>query len=131
MQSLLHRVELAIRRKVPRVGLAATLSTLSIAAQFLRPEASSTVTLIGDTDDDRAELKLQLRGYLDTVPAPTLQTQDEWDELSDGTTKSEIGNHLFETLRGKDNLVFCQLQGQCGNVCRHPPTNQRQPLRPQ
>lgn len=106
LQSLLHRVELAIRRRVPRVGLSATLSNLSIAAQFLRPEASSTVTLIGATDDDRAELKLQLRGYLNTIHSPTLQTQDDWDELSDGTTKAEIGNHLFETLRGKDNLVF-------------------------
>ena len=37
LQSLLHRLELAIHRDVPRVALSATLGYTSIAAQFLRP----------------------------------------------------------------------------------------------
>lgn len=106
LQSLLHRVELAVRRWIPRVGLSATLSNLSIAAEFLRPNASSTVVLLRGTDDDGAELKMQLRGYLNAIPTHIQQTQTDGEDLSAGTTKAEIGNHLFETLRGKDNLVF-------------------------
>ena len=37
LQSLLHRVELAIRRRVPRIGLSATLGDMAAAAEFLRP----------------------------------------------------------------------------------------------
>ena len=37
LRSLLHRVELAIRRRVPRVGLSATLGDMSLAADALRP----------------------------------------------------------------------------------------------
>ena len=37
LRSLMHRVELAIRRRVPRVGLSATLGDMSLAADALRP----------------------------------------------------------------------------------------------
>ena len=40
LRSLLHRVELAIRRRVPRVGLSATLGDMSLAADALRTEGS-------------------------------------------------------------------------------------------
>ncbi len=99
LQSLLHRLELAVRRRVPRIGLSATLSTPRIAADFLRPGAAHTVALIGDADNDRAELKIQLRGY-------TNSSSGDSDEPAAGITKRKIALHLFETLRGHDNLVF-------------------------
>ena len=43
LQSLLHRVELALRRRVPRIGLSATLADLSVAAEFLPPRNSGAV----------------------------------------------------------------------------------------
>src|SRR5436853_2120515 len=43
LQSLLHRVELAIRRRVPRVALSATLGDLAIACEFLRPREGEAV----------------------------------------------------------------------------------------
>ncbi len=62
LQSLLHRVELAIRRRVPRVGLSATLADMTAAAEYLRPGHGGTVTVIVAADDTH-ELRMQLRGY--------------------------------------------------------------------
>ena len=46
LRSLLHRVELAIRRRVPRVGLSATLGDMSLAAEALRPGEPEKVRCI-------------------------------------------------------------------------------------
>lgn len=104
LQSLLHRVELAVRRKVPRIGLSATLSDLSVAAEFLRPRQGSSVCLIGGNDDDRAELRMQLRGYIGTGPDEPHSPAEE--EMDAGVDKKAIAEHLFRNLRGQDNLVF-------------------------
>jgi ATP-dependent Lhr-like helicase len=102
LQSLLHRVELAIRRRVPRVGLSATLADLSIAADFLRPGNSDEVHLIGGQSDDTAELRMQLRGYV--TNGADLAVSDD-PETADAD-KAAIAGHLFTHLRGQDNLVF-------------------------
>lgn len=109
LQSLLHRVELAIRRRVPRIGLSATLSDLSVAAGFLRPPAGDEVHVIDNPSGDEAEIKLQLRGYVAIDPAARPTTAaDPWDD--DEPAHSEhahaIADHLFKALRGRDNLVF-------------------------
>ncbi|MEG9250131.1 DEAD/DEAH box helicase [Arthrobacter sp. Soc17.1.1.1] len=108
LQSLLHRVELAVRRKVPRIGLSATLSDLSVAADFLRPDRALPVCLIGGTDDDRAELRMQLRGYLTagTGPDPEASSPGDEEETQSDIDKRAIAEHLFRNLRGRDNLVF-------------------------
>ncbi|MBT2534506.1 DEAD/DEAH box helicase [Arthrobacter sp. ISL-48] len=104
LQSLLHRVELAIRRRVPRVGLSATLSDPSIAAHFLRPDNADDVHVIGGHSDDAAELRMQLRGYLASGETPTLSGDEEGADA--GPEKHAIAAHLFGNLRGQDNLVF-------------------------
>ncbi|MEV4749132.1 BREX system ATP-binding domain-containing protein [Streptosporangium sp. NPDC049248] len=50
LQSLMHRLDLAARRHVPRIGLSATLGDMSQAADFLRPGAGERVTSIGLPD---------------------------------------------------------------------------------
>jgi ATP-dependent Lhr-like helicase len=102
LQTLLHRVELAIRRWVPRIGLSATLSDPSIAALFLRPDNADGVHVIGGPGDDAAELRMQLRGYLASGEAVSN------DEEGEGASqdKQAIADHLFRHLRGQDNLVF-------------------------
>ncbi|MFG2045251.1 DEAD/DEAH box helicase [Dactylosporangium sp. NPDC048998] len=95
LQSLLHRLELVVRRAVPRVGLSATLGDFTAAADFLRPGHGQAVAVIEGADDGR-EIRLQLRGYV----AP----QPNGDE--DPPHETAIAQHLFETLRGSDNLVF-------------------------
>ena len=46
LRSLMHRVELALRRRVPRVGLSATLGDMSLAACALRPGEADQVRLL-------------------------------------------------------------------------------------
>lgn len=68
LQSLMHRVDLAVRRRVPRVGLSATLADLRGAADFLRPSHGDQVRLLDNPGGETAEIKLQLRGYVKTQP---------------------------------------------------------------
>ncbi|MGC4191299.1 MAG: DEAD/DEAH box helicase [Thermomicrobiales bacterium] len=156
VQSLLHRLELAIRRHVPRIALSATLADPRAAAEFLRPGHGGDVAVIGSVDDDRAELRLQIRGYFkQAVKGPTergpmgiyatiadreareivahLEARKEAllaagdslppelrgelvvaessapgneDESGAPDDTVTIAEHIFKTLRGKDNLVF-------------------------
>jgi ATP-dependent Lhr-like helicase len=113
LQSLLHRVELALHRRVPRIGLSATLGDRSAARDFLRPgrgDRVEEITAKGDTQ----ELRLQLRGY-ETMPARLagaeagrVEARGEQVEAEDVTTgdRLAIADHLFTTLRGTDNLIF-------------------------
>jgi ATP-dependent helicase Lhr and Lhr-like helicase len=115
LRSLLHRLELAVRRTIPRVALSATLGDFGAAAEFLRPGAGADVAVISSADDERTELRMQLRGYIAADPVkarvdpsgqdPTGETAVEWD-------KAAIADHLFSTLRGSDNLVFTNARGQ-------------------
>ena len=135
LQSLLHRVELGIRRRVPRIGLSATLGDMAAAAEFLRPGQRDGVTLITATDDTQ-QVRLQLLGYeatpvklaaaqagaaqagaaqADAAPGDAADPGDEdpdaGDEEADAgdVTSGDrlaIADHLFMRLRGTDNLVF-------------------------
>ena len=113
LQSLLHRVELVIRHRVPRIALSATLGDLRLAADFLRPGAGSEAVSI-EGDDDGQELQLQLRGY--RIVAPMLNATEAieaekagvdvtTEDVTEGD-KVTIAEHLFKVLRGTDNLVF-------------------------
>ena len=115
LQSLMHRIDLAVRRRVPRIGLSATLADLTIAAEFLRPGHAGSVAILDNPDGDTAEIKLQLRGYTKPDPAQIapnaaagedLAADPDADDAVHATDDLAIGNHLFDTLRGHDNLVF-------------------------
>ncbi len=114
LQSLVHRVELAVRRRVPRIALSATLGDMGLAAEFLRPGAGEGVRLIVADDDDAAQVRLQVRGYRITAPhldGATLRAALEaGDEVTSEDTAEgnelAIAGHLFETLRGSDNMIF-------------------------
>lgn len=97
LQALLHRVELAAGRRVPRVALSATLGDFAGAAEFLRPRHGPEVAVVASAEPG-GEIRLQIRGYVDpAAPAPPGQ------EPAD---RAAIADHLFRTLRGTDNLVF-------------------------
>ena len=98
LQSLLHRAELVIRRPVPRVALSATLGDMAGAANFLRPGGGEQVVIVTDDAAERGELLLQVRGYVDVDPRGT--------ERVPPTCQQDIAAHLFDVLRGRDNLVF-------------------------
>lgn len=113
LQSLLHRVELAIRRRVPRIGLSATLGDPALACEFLRPREGGAVERIQSTAPGQ-ELRLQVRGYRH-LPPPLSPKEAEArmaagqevapEEITDGDVFA-ITRHLFEHLRGGHHLIF-------------------------
>lgn len=104
LQSLLHRIEFAIKRKVPRIGLSATIGDMQLAARFLRPDGATETEMIVSTATGQ-ELQLLLRGYIQTPPllAPTGEAEEE---IQPDGSLFEIGQNLFKTLRGSSNLIF-------------------------
>ncbi|MCQ0090328.1 MULTISPECIES: DEAD/DEAH box helicase [Rhodobacterales] len=94
LRSLLTRLELALKRPIRRIGLSATLGDMDLARAYLRPDNAENVILI-EAEGGEAELKLQLRGYL---------SGGEDDNTPSAT--GAVAAHLFEHLRGSDNLVF-------------------------
>lgn len=115
LQSLLHRVELAIRRTVPRIGLSATLADPDIAAGFLRPGRRKDVHTIGSTDDDGSALQMILRGYISMETfdhkLDAVGEDDDFEPIEDSAEKQSIAENIFATMRGKDNLVFANSRG--------------------
>lgn len=113
LQSLLHRVELAVRRRVPRIGLSATLGDPGLACHFLRPREGDAVQKIQSTAPGQ-ELRLQVRGYR-RLPPPLSPREAEArlaagqevapEEVTDGDLFA-ITRHLFEHLRGGHHLIF-------------------------
>ena len=94
MRSLLNRLELAVKRPIRRIGLSATLGDMELSRAYLRPDHPSNVDLI-EAEGGKAELRLQLRGFL----------SGEEHETAPSATDA-ISAHLFQNLRGSDNLVF-------------------------
>jgi ATP-dependent Lhr-like helicase len=105
LQSLLHRLELTLRRGVPRVGLSATLGDMMLAADFLRPGRGKTVHQVISHSDSQ-ELRLQLRGYLNR---PVIQEPGSISESRTSTDDDQpaLAQDVFSALRGTTNLVFC------------------------
>jgi len=97
LQALLHRVETAAGRRVPRIALSATLGDFSGAAEFLRPRNGGQVAIVSSAEPS-GEIRLQVRGYVEPATPP-----DPGQEPGD---RAAIADHLFRTLRGTDNLVF-------------------------
>lgn len=98
LRSLMHRVELSLRRRVLRVGLSAPLGDMSLAADALRPGEAGQVRCIESTHGGQ-ELAVQVRGYLEGPPPAG-------EEDGEGTHLQQITADLYQVLRGHDNLVF-------------------------
>ena len=93
LRSLLTRLELAVGRRIRRVGLSATLADMETVKDYLRPGDPGAVDLL-ESEVDGGELKVQIRGYV---------TGAEGDGEA---SKKAVAKHLFERLRGTPNLVF-------------------------
>ncbi len=104
LQSLLHRIESAVRRRIPRIGLSATIGDIQLASQFLRHDGSlETETIISDAAAQ--ELRLLLKGYVRNRPILSRVESDEAKELPEGSLIN-IGVDIFNALRGSSNLIF-------------------------
>jgi ATP-dependent helicase Lhr and Lhr-like helicase len=113
LQSLLQRIDLAVRRRVPRIALSATLGDLSLACEFLRPGRGEAVHRIVSPGIGQ-ELKVQVRGYRAVPPQlspariKALAAAGEEAPLEETVTGDnlEISLHLFAKLRGGHHLIF-------------------------
>lgn len=101
LQSLMHRVEAVIARPLPRVGLSATLGDMQLAAAFLRPNAPHRVSVIESKGSGQV-LKVQVRGYVESKQV--LPEPPEGEEVF--SPDHAIAEHLFQVLRGSNNLIF-------------------------
>lgn len=102
LQSLLNRVELATRRRIPRIALSATLGDMGLAAEALRPGLGQEAIVI-EGDEDGRELRMQLRGY--KARPPNQAGSAEGQPRDDGDA-ARLPRDVFEAVRGSHNLVF-------------------------
>lgn len=105
LQSLLSRIERVLRRRIPRIALSATLGDMDMAAEFLRPGRSLPCEILVSSES-RQEVRLQIRGYQVTAPDPVTERDGAQIDPLDDAAMPIIGAHLFDTLRGQDNLIF-------------------------
>ena len=120
VQTQLHRLELILRRRVPRVGLSATLGDMALAAEALRPGAGDGVEVI-QAKSDGAEVRILIRGVVKPLSPSVGKSESEADapEPTEPTEPpeppdppepmgelQEVADDLFRRLRGADNLVF-------------------------
>ena len=103
VQSLLHRLETMIGRRVRRIALSATLGDMEHAAKCLRPGAPENVAIAASKGGESA-LKLQVRGYVLRRPERDEKALDPEEQTTGGDIA--ISEHLFKVLRGSKNLVF-------------------------
>ena len=115
LRSLLNRIEIAVRRRVRRVGLSATLGDMGLACAYLRPGEPDEVEVVR-SDSGGQEIKLLLKGYV--VGGPREELWDSEGESGSGpaddreVSERSIAAHLFRSLRGKRNLVFADSREQ-------------------
>ncbi|RMU38513.1 ATP-dependent helicase [Pseudomonas avellanae] len=111
LQSLMHRVESVANRKLPRVGLSATLGEMALAREFLRPGQTRRMDEIISRASGQ-DLQVQVRGYtmlplkklLASEQAATAKDDDDEEDASG--TRHAIAAHLYKVLRGSNNLIF-------------------------
>ncbi|WP_321335264.1 DEAD/DEAH box helicase [Breoghania sp.] len=103
LASLLRRIDALADKRARRVGLSATIGDLSIAARWLNRERTGDVRII-EARSGSPELKLQIRGYEEPADIDFFDIVES-DEPP-VRALDEIGDHMFKTLRGSNNLVF-------------------------
>ena len=95
LQSLLHRLEAALERRVQRVGLSATLGDMGLAADFLR---------VGERDEVRLALSAAETKALKLVLKVVKQAPDDSDHGA--AAHARIAMALFNRLRTANYLIF-------------------------
>lgn len=101
LQSLMHRIERALNRQIPRIGLSATLGDMKLAGRFLRPGGEPAQV---NSESAGSELKVLVKGYEE--PLVVQLEKDGNEEDDEPVAPGQIAADLFKVLRGSNNLVF-------------------------
>ncbi len=107
LQSVLHRLETALGRSVPRIGLSATLGDMNLAAEYLRPTDAASVHII-ESKATGQMLKLAVHGYRQTTEweQPQGSATEAESETEHCATKKRIAEDLFKVIRTGNHLIF-------------------------
>jgi len=100
LQALMHRIEVALGRTVPRVGLSATLGDMSLAAQFLRPDRSIAMV---DAPSTGGQLLILVKGFEEPAAVDGMRSKND-PEME--RAPLAIAEHMIKVLRGSNNLIF-------------------------
>uniref|UniRef100_Q07NU7 DEAD/DEAH box helicase domain protein n=1 Tax=Rhodopseudomonas palustris (strain BisA53) TaxID=316055 RepID=Q07NU7_RHOP5 len=109
--SLLRRIDAMSPTPARRIGLSATIGDLGQAAAWLRPIDPDRVDVL-QAKSDAPELRLQVRGYSEPPDIDDPDHAEGGGEESSADPKpnhialDHIADHIFEVLRGSNNLVF-------------------------
>jgi ATP-dependent helicase Lhr and Lhr-like helicase len=102
LASLLKRLDAQAGRRLRKIGLSATIGDFAEAKAFLNPANPASVQKV-EPNSGHAELRLQIRGYREF---PSKVPDDSAESLQQRASADEITEHLFNNLRGTNNLVF-------------------------
>lgn len=108
LQSLMHRIELVIRRRIPRIGLSATIGDMEMAAEFLRPRGRFPRQLIVAEAGEQI-IQLLVRGYVQGTPlvkGNLLGNEEIQKNVSETGDDLAIAKDLYSVLRGQSHLIF-------------------------
>lgn len=105
LQSLLHRLECLLKKRVPRIALSATLGDMEQVARELRPHGIVPCEIIVSTAS-HSDIKIQIRGY----------TESANGNISHPGAFERITDNLFRLLRGKSHLIFANSRARTEEV---------------
>jgi ATP-dependent Lhr-like helicase len=108
LQSLLRRVELAIGRELPRVGLSATLGDIALAATFLCAGNSAGAEVV-ESHATRREVRIQVRGYVEPEQPEGPVELEQTDLAGDLYAVTSGGTHIVFANRRADVELFVNL----------------------
>lgn len=92
LQTLMHLIECAVERKIPRIGLSATLGDMQLAGEYLRK--AGPVEII--ESNTQMNLQLLMKGY------EQMQKADGDEDVA----AMRIAKYLFPILIRSNNLIF-------------------------
>jgi len=111
VQSLLHRLETALDRRVPRIALSATLGDLDIAVEFLRPFSPGPRAAVISAPPHEGEVRIALHAFISQIGERAGPSQTSGSGASTAPAKAAICQHIYGALRGRNNLVFANSRG--------------------
>ncbi|WP_207764665.1 DEAD/DEAH box helicase [Hyphococcus luteus] len=103
LSSLLTRINELNQTRPRRIGLSATIGDLSAAARWMNWRRPEDVFIL-ESSAEKRELHLQIRGYEEPPPASSAERLGLDDDKHSAIAR--IAAHMFERLRGENNLVF-------------------------
>lgn len=104
LQSLLGRLDVILKRPVPRIGLSATLGDMQMAAEFMRPSshAPHLPCQLIQSNTNGSALMIQVRG----------ECYGAQPQHSEAEPEEECTYHIFHHMRNSTNLIFANRRGQ-------------------